>query len=99
MFLFRLFRNKAFITVELEIKKQLRHTESAVLPDGSRQQWVEGVEPVVHFFIAAGLQEDPTMLSDHRKRVRGLQEKIIIQRVTHQVFLQLLSNSVMIKLP
>lgn len=45
----------------------------AGVPYGPGQQGVEGVQPVVHVLVAAGLQQDAPVLRAHGERVGGLQ--------------------------
>lgn len=41
-------------------------------PYGAGEQWIESVQPVVHLFVIGGLQQDPSVLSAHSKRVGSL---------------------------
>lgn len=47
---------------------------SVALPYGPGQEGVERVEPVVHVLVTGGLQQDPTVLRAHGKRVGCLQK-------------------------
>lgn len=43
------------------------------LPDGSCQQRVKSIQPVMHLFVVGGLQQYPSMLSAHSKCVGSLE--------------------------